>query len=372
MCTATSNLITPSPVEWYDLEIVPYDVPLPTPALFDALAGVARARAVELWRAAVRLDVAIGLVGLFEFLANNGYTISTAAGAELTAVLPELNGLKGLLDRLAEWPMRWRSTTAPPPGVTFPEELYVAVTGALRTVILRDGEILETAGAVTVARTFRRRRFPELLDFRLDKFGSRPSTRVSPPGLESPPPHALACRVVPVSFGRYFDLREDVRAFWRRLEASPVLTLERLSGKSPVEVERGHEPVAGPRHGAVEVVDLTPTHADDFSSVKWFGTTYHFTPLQRKIVALLWADWERGGCGVGSSHLLDQVDSNAGLLRELFRLRGKEHPAWGTMIVTTDQKGVYRLADPSWVGSPTQNPPAPGRSPRKSPRKSPR
>lgn len=83
-------------------------------------------------------------------------------------------------------------------------------------------------------------------------------------------------------------------------------------------------------------------HSDDFSSVRWFGTVYDFTPNQAKCVAVLWDHWNRGGLAVSSQRIRDTAEVEAERLDVVFR----GHPAWGTMIVAA-AKGSYRLAEPS-------------------------
>jgi hypothetical protein len=85
-------------------------------------------------------------------------------------------------------------------------------------------------------------------------------------------------------------------------------------------------------------------HSDDFSSVRWFGAEYCFTPTQAKAVALLWAEWERGGLGLKQQTIGEMIDSSSNRfeLRTLFR----NHPAWGQMIHPAERRGVYRLGPP--------------------------
>lgn len=79
-------------------------------------------------------------------------------------------------------------------------------------------------------------------------------------------------------------------------------------------------------------------HSPDFRSVVWFGEPYTFTPTQAAIVEKLWEAWEDDCPGVGQVALLEAVGSDSNRLRDVF----KDHPAWGTMIVS-GAKGMYRL-----------------------------
>lgn len=96
------------------------------------------------------------------------------------------------------------------------------------------------------------------------------------------------------------------------------------------------------------------THSPGFRSVNWFGEVYYFTPMQARVVAQLWQAWKDGD-GDGSIHqdaLLADADSDQQKLRDLFG-RG-DHPAWGTMIVASldkgGQRGCYMLNAPDRPG----------------------
>lgn len=87
--------------------------------------------------------------------------------------------------------------------------------------------------------------------------------------------------------------------------------------------------------------DTLPAHAKDFSSIKCPKGEFHFTPAQRPVIEVLWADWEQGGQGLGHGYLLEQ-HSRRGMtmrLRDVF----KRNPAWGKIVVRGERKDVYRL-----------------------------
>ena len=85
-------------------------------------------------------------------------------------------------------------------------------------------------------------------------------------------------------------------------------------------------------------------HSEDYHSVRWSGETYTFTHQQAAIVALLWQAWENGTPDLGQDYLLENSRSAAGRVRDIFKQREGQHPAWGTMIVESPKrKGVYRL-----------------------------
>ncbi len=88
-------------------------------------------------------------------------------------------------------------------------------------------------------------------------------------------------------------------------------------------------------------------HSDDFRSLCWFGERYSFTTKQAPAVRLLWENWEKGTPDVGDETLLLAIDPDAppAKLNTLFR----DHPGWGTMIVSGGSKGAHRLAEPKKI-----------------------
>ncbi|MCO6436017.1 MAG: hypothetical protein J5J06_02900 [Phycisphaerae bacterium] len=99
------------------------------------------------------------------------------------------------------------------------------------------------------------------------------------------------------------------------------------------------------------------THSDDFMSVLWGERVFHFTKSQAAAIKLLWQAWERGGLSVAEETLGEAVGSIADRYRLLhtFRKNGKNHPAWGTMIVKA-AKGTYRLAPPNSIENHQKSP----------------
>lgn len=88
------------------------------------------------------------------------------------------------------------------------------------------------------------------------------------------------------------------------------------------------------------------THSIDFASVNWFGSLYCFTPMQRRVVAVLWQAWENGTPDVAERTILEEAESDSGNLRMLFR----ECAGWGTMIQRSSYHGgpvgCFRLVQP--------------------------
>lgn len=358
MATAPSPSTNPRPQLWDDRVVVPFGVPLQSPASFTQLGEVTRAWAEGLLLAAVRLEVVLGLVARFPESAREGVTISPEAQTALVAILPDLGGLKSLLDQLAVWPIGPRSSTAPPPGVTFPSESYAAVTKAIRAGIRSNATTLEQAGAVSVERTRRGRRFTDLLRFPLETVRHHPRSRVALLSeQELPRPHAEARLVGQPYDRRYARLLAAVQDFRRCLGENPVATLVGLQRPIPAGMAVSSIPVIAPSPEAGTETGPRTRHSPDFATVNWYGTEYSFTQSQRHVVRLLWADWENGGQGVGADYLRETVrfGSGSGALRDVFKGRGGLHTAWGTMIVQTQRKGVYTLRPPT-PGGPSGRP----------------
>lgn len=96
-----------------------------------------------------------------------------------------------------------------------------------------------------------------------------------------------------------------------------------------------------------------PTHSEDFTSVKWYGTRYTFTKgNQAESVQTLWEAWEQGGHTLSQETIRERINSadDHFQLAKVFRQHRKsggyeKHPAWGTMI-QQETKGTYRLVPP--------------------------
>lgn len=84
-------------------------------------------------------------------------------------------------------------------------------------------------------------------------------------------------------------------------------------------------------------------HSDDFRSVVWFGREYEFTATQAACIRILWGNWNRGTPSVGEQTILENADSNADRLRDVFA--SGNHPAWGQMIQSST-KGAFKLGEP--------------------------
>lgn len=87
-------------------------------------------------------------------------------------------------------------------------------------------------------------------------------------------------------------------------------------------------------------------HSSDFRTVIWDNTTYTFTNTQAGCVQVLWEAWESGVSEISQVHILSQAGSKSERLIDIFRTKGKKHPAWGVMIIQGQKKGLYRLSEP--------------------------
>lgn len=100
------------------------------------------------------------------------------------------------------------------------------------------------------------------------------------------------------------------------------------------------------------------THSDDFSSVVWYGVPYHFTATQASCVALLWAEWKKdpdAKLGLREKFIGEKISSSNENYRLMhtFRLKGKQHPAWRTMIHAKGD-GFFYLGRPAATKNPSR------------------
>jgi hypothetical protein len=101
------------------------------------------------------------------------------------------------------------------------------------------------------------------------------------------------------------------------------------------------------------------SHADDFTSVRWFGVQHDFAKgLQAESIRHLWEAWEQGGHGLSEQTIGEKAGSGSNRFR-LYHVfapydrttrKRTAHPAWGTMIRPAG-KGRYRLAPPDDAGT---------------------
>ncbi len=82
------------------------------------------------------------------------------------------------------------------------------------------------------------------------------------------------------------------------------------------------------------------SHSDDFRSVTYHGQEYTFTRNQAAAIRLL---WQQEGGELGQDYILAEIESLASRLRDVFKQKNGVHPAWGTLIVSGQKKGTFRL-----------------------------
>lgn len=117
-----------------------------------------------------------------------------------------------------------------------------------------------------------------------------------------------------------------------------------------VVIERAQEWVVRARESTIARPNhLAATHNDDFTSMNWFGTTYAFSARQSRIIACLWSAWEKG-LTVSTQELIDALktkeDPCPPEVRDCFKLKGRMHPAWGSLVAWPKGPGKYQLVEP--------------------------
>jgi len=116
-----------------------------------------------------------------------------------------------------------------------------------------------------------------------------------------------------------------------------------------VAIEMLNEPKAAkPVRSPNDAHDGKPSasHSDDFRSVRWFGTSYSFRDSEAKVLKVLWEQWENGTPEIGNRTALAKAGLDNERLPDVFKCKGKYHPAWGTMIVPGTTKGTVQLREP--------------------------
>jgi hypothetical protein len=148
-----------------------------------------------------------------------------------------------------------------------------------------------------------------------------------------------------------YDVLLDVGIFITVLQLSRqirrVEAMRKLKEPDGREAPADKQPAALPTKPASSQEQPTD-HGEDFTWVKWFGETYRFAfGNQSRSIALLWKDWEKDGLGLHEKTIGESVGSAS----DSFRLSDtfKDHPAWGSLIVRGDRKGIYRLKKPEKI-----------------------
>jgi hypothetical protein len=80
----------------------------------------------------------------------------------------------------------------------------------------------------------------------------------------------------------------------------------------------------------------------DYRTVNWRKKTFNFREQEAKVVKML---HEAGSRGLAHSSILQRLDTTQLRVRDIFKNKGKMHPAWNTLIVSKKQRdNVYRLS----------------------------
>ena len=87
---------------------------------------------------------------------------------------------------------------------------------------------------------------------------------------------------------------------------------------------------------------------NNFRSVLWGDQAFQFTVNQAAAVEELHKAYIADRPDVSQGDILNEIDSKAAHLRDVFKRSGKTHPAWGTMIQHNESmpSGTYRLTRP--------------------------
>ena len=81
-------------------------------------------------------------------------------------------------------------------------------------------------------------------------------------------------------------------------------------------------------------------HSPDFSTVRSKGRGYSLGPNERAAFRVLYEAWERDTPELGGDYVIEQAESNARNMSELFKRSG----VWKTLVVPGSRRGVYRLS----------------------------
>lgn len=115
----------------------------------------------------------------------------------------------------------------------------------------------------------------------------------------------------------------------------------------PLRLARGRPAGPGPPAPGTSAC-AADGHAPDFRQVTRGGRTFELTPAQAAVVRTLFQAREHGTPDVSEAALLEEADSDAGRLRDIFR----RSDAWGTLVVRGDGERMFRLAEPGDADPP--------------------
>ncbi len=152
--------------------------------------------------------------------------------------------------------------------------------------------------------------------------------------------HAMQCRWPGGVQASQFN--HDLAVEQERLSAKDCSSTAAFVPPGPLSAA-GEQPSAGTGGTNARQEPDPCRHSADFRSVHWFNTDYTFTSSQAAVVGVLWIAWENGTPDVGQETILAEAKLDTKRLPDLF----KGHRAWGTMIVSGETKGAFRLQKPA-------------------------
>lgn len=136
----------------------------------------------------------------------------------------------------------------------------------------------------------------------------------------------------------------------QHVEPFPMIDLVRLAAvvpdrKPPAARPVEHETPAPSMNGSAGgwASGPAPKHLSNFAAVYWPGLgTFHFSgPKQQEVAQFLWEAWEEGAPHVTQVELTRATGSTNDRLHHLFRPHGKDHPAWGVLILKGILPGTF-------------------------------
>jgi len=140
---------------------------------------------------------------------------------------------------------------------------------------------------------------------------------------------------------RAWDDVKSYAAAYRDAARSAQIVVARMGKENPSATEG-----AGNRKPTPDC-----THTADFSTVTWYGETFHFNEAEAKCIAALWAEWEKNPDGKAALHqktirrIIKSENADFRLIH-VFRHKAGQHPAWGRMIHALGN-GMFYLAKPT-------------------------
>ena len=80
-------------------------------------------------------------------------------------------------------------------------------------------------------------------------------------------------------------------------------------------------------------------HTPDYTTVKWCGEVYHFTPMRAEVVRVLHNYQREGLDELRGAFILEHIESRSRSLSDVF----KGSHAWRKLVLPGSKRGSYRL-----------------------------